>query len=290
MAPFITRINEIRRRHPAFQRLRNVRFHGSDNDRFLVWSKGGPDEGDTVLVVVNLDPHNAQETVLHLDLGALGVPWQGPFRAHDELAGETYTWDGPTPTCGSTPRRARWPTSSASAAFCQTSRAVERLRSDRTGLAAADQAAQAAVSADGSTPRSARAASDAVERPAGGGPVAPGQGHRHQHAVGLLGPRVDLDRPPGHRLGLVGVAPAHQQLAGPGGGGHEPAAEVLALQHQPLGVGHALVQLAPVQLHRGQVVAERQRRRAVGLGPGRPGHVVVEPVEVDAQPLARSPA
>ena len=30
-------------------------------------------------------------------LGALGVPWQGPFPAHDELTGETYTWDGPTP-------------------------------------------------------------------------------------------------------------------------------------------------------------------------------------------------
>jgi starch synthase (maltosyl-transferring) len=47
--------------------------------------------------VVNLDPHNAQETLLHLDLGSLGVPWQGPFPAHDELTGETYTWDGPTP-------------------------------------------------------------------------------------------------------------------------------------------------------------------------------------------------
>jgi len=97
MVPFITRINEIRRRHPAFQRLRNVRFHGTDNDHFLVWSKGSPDEGDVVLAVVNLDAHHAQETVLHLDLGALGVPWQGPFRVHDELGGETYTWDGPTP-------------------------------------------------------------------------------------------------------------------------------------------------------------------------------------------------
>jgi starch synthase (maltosyl-transferring) len=97
MVPFITRINEIRRRHPAFQRLRSVRFHGTDNDRFLVWSKGRPEEGDVVLMVVNLDPHNAQETVLHLDLGALGAPWQGPFRAHDELGGETYTWDGAHP-------------------------------------------------------------------------------------------------------------------------------------------------------------------------------------------------
>jgi len=97
MVPLITRVNEIRRAHPAFRFLRNVRFHGASNEQFLVWSKGGSDDGDTVLIVVNLDPHNAQETLLHLDLGVLGVPWQGPFPAHDELTGETYTWDGPTP-------------------------------------------------------------------------------------------------------------------------------------------------------------------------------------------------
>jgi starch synthase (maltosyl-transferring) len=96
MAPFITRVNEIRRRHLAFRWLRNVRFHGSSNERLLVWSKGHADD-DLVLVVVNCDPHNAQESVLDLDLGAMGLPWQGPLRAHDELGGETYTWDGNRP-------------------------------------------------------------------------------------------------------------------------------------------------------------------------------------------------
>ncbi|MGH9236205.1 MAG: alpha-1,4-glucan--maltose-1-phosphate maltosyltransferase [Acidimicrobiales bacterium] len=97
MTPVITRVNEIRRRHPAFRWLRNIRFHGTSNDRFLVWTKGHAAEGDLVLVVVNLDPHDAQETVLDLDLGAVGLPWQGPYRAHDELGGETYTWDGGHP-------------------------------------------------------------------------------------------------------------------------------------------------------------------------------------------------
>ncbi len=97
MAPVVTRVNEIRRRHAAFRSLRNIRFHGSANERFLVWTKGHADEGDLVLVVVNLDPHHAQETVLDLDLGAVGLPWQGPFQAHDELGGETYTWDGGRP-------------------------------------------------------------------------------------------------------------------------------------------------------------------------------------------------
>jgi starch synthase (maltosyl-transferring) len=97
LAPFIARVNDIRRRHPAFRWLKNVRFHGTSNDRFLVWSKGRLDDGDLVLVVVNLDPHGAQESILDLDLGTMGLPWQGPYSATDELTGETYTWDGPGP-------------------------------------------------------------------------------------------------------------------------------------------------------------------------------------------------
>jgi starch synthase (maltosyl-transferring) len=97
MAPFITRINEIRRAHPAFARLDNIRFHGSADDAFLVWSKGSVGDGDLVLIVVNLDPHNPRETVLDLDLGAMGLPWSGPLHVHDELGGDDYTWDGPHP-------------------------------------------------------------------------------------------------------------------------------------------------------------------------------------------------
>jgi starch synthase (maltosyl-transferring) len=97
LAPFIATVNDIRRRHPALQWLKNVRFHGSSNDRFLVWTRGHRDEGDLVLVVVNLDPHRAQETVLELDLGAIGLPWQGPYTAMDELTGDVFAWDGPSP-------------------------------------------------------------------------------------------------------------------------------------------------------------------------------------------------
>jgi starch synthase (maltosyl-transferring) len=97
LAPFIATINDIRRRHPALHWLKNVRFHGSSNDRFLVWSRGHRDEGDLVLVVVNLDPHSAQETVLGLDLGAIGLSWQGPYTVMDELTGDVFVWDGPNP-------------------------------------------------------------------------------------------------------------------------------------------------------------------------------------------------
>ncbi|MCX3061514.1 hypothetical protein OFY01_17450, partial [Streptomyces sp. GXMU-J5] len=109
IAPFITRLNEIRRRHPALHRLRNLRFHATDNDALIAYSKHGTcargreGEGevgsgaavgagadDTVLVVVNLDPHHPQEGTVFLDLNELGL--NEPVRVHDEISGETYRW------------------------------------------------------------------------------------------------------------------------------------------------------------------------------------------------------
>ena len=97
LAPFVTRLNQVRRRHPAFSELRNVRFHPSYNDSILAWSKHTDDRSDVVLVVVNLDPHAAHDDTLTLDLGFLGLPWDLPFEAHDELTGTTYTWQGGHP-------------------------------------------------------------------------------------------------------------------------------------------------------------------------------------------------
>ena len=47
---------------------------------------------DTVIVVVNLDPHGARETVVDLDLPALGLDWHETFSVHDVLTGETWLW------------------------------------------------------------------------------------------------------------------------------------------------------------------------------------------------------
>ena len=75
------------RAHPALRELRTLRFHGStDDEHLLVYSKTAPDGADPVLVVVNLDPVDAHEGLLHLDLGVLGMPATGPYevarRAH----------------------------------------------------------------------------------------------------------------------------------------------------------------------------------------------------------------
>jgi len=92
IAPLIRTMNEIRRRHPDVWALRDIRFHHSDNDRFLAYSRGHLDR-DLLLVVVNLDAHQPQETFVRLDLGALGLP-QGRYHLHDELRGDHYDWEG----------------------------------------------------------------------------------------------------------------------------------------------------------------------------------------------------
>ncbi|HZT65439.1 MAG TPA: alpha-1,4-glucan--maltose-1-phosphate maltosyltransferase [Acidimicrobiales bacterium] len=97
LAPWITRVNDIRRRHRAFDSLRNIVFHHSANPALLAYSKHTDDRSDVVLTVVNLDPSNVQETVLWVDLGVLGIPWDQPYEAYDEMTGQSFTWQGPEP-------------------------------------------------------------------------------------------------------------------------------------------------------------------------------------------------
>jgi starch synthase (maltosyl-transferring) len=94
LAPYITRLNQVRREHPALHWLRNLALHRTDDDRIMCFSKRRvTDAGeDTVVVVVNVDPHAARETTVHLDLPALGLDWADSFAAHDEITGATYRW------------------------------------------------------------------------------------------------------------------------------------------------------------------------------------------------------
>ncbi len=96
LAPYLTRLNELRRQHPALQQLRNLHFHHTDSDQIICYSKtvtgGDGHHTDTVLVVVNLDPHGARETTVRLDMPALGMEWDDTMAVHDEIGGETYVW------------------------------------------------------------------------------------------------------------------------------------------------------------------------------------------------------
>ena len=89
LAPFITRLNEIRRENIALQRLRNLRFHSTDSEAIIAYSKR---EGENlILVVVNLDPVNAQETTVHWNMSELGLS-SPTFEVTDLLDKKRYTW------------------------------------------------------------------------------------------------------------------------------------------------------------------------------------------------------
>lgn len=92
LAPFLRKINSIRRRHEAFKWLTNVTFHHSDDERVIVFSKRTGD--DVMLMVVNLDPMETAQTRLWLDLDALSVSENESFEAYDELTDELFEWEG----------------------------------------------------------------------------------------------------------------------------------------------------------------------------------------------------
>ena len=111
---YIADLNRIRRSHVALHWLRNLRFHHVDQPELICFSKRldgasailertsgqaapqageqGGDAADTVLVVVNLDPHQAREATVWLDLPELGMDWHEGLTVKDELSGEIYGW------------------------------------------------------------------------------------------------------------------------------------------------------------------------------------------------------
>jgi len=95
LAPYLTMLNRVRREHRSLQLLRNLTVHSSDDENVLVYAKqavvGDPDS-DTVIVVVNLDPHATRETTVHIDLPALGMDWGERYVVHDEVTGADWSW------------------------------------------------------------------------------------------------------------------------------------------------------------------------------------------------------
>ncbi|HVV74578.1 MAG TPA: alpha-1,4-glucan--maltose-1-phosphate maltosyltransferase [Mycobacteriales bacterium] len=103
LAPFLSSLNEIRRQQIALQYDRTLRFHHTDSDVVMAYSKTVPARqqpvdgpaGAPVLVVVNLDDKYRQSAWIDLDLSAIGVADGAAYDVHDLLTGARYTWRGP---------------------------------------------------------------------------------------------------------------------------------------------------------------------------------------------------
>ncbi|MEW6386213.1 MAG: alpha-1,4-glucan--maltose-1-phosphate maltosyltransferase [Thermodesulfobacteriota bacterium] len=92
---FIARVNRIRRENPALQSDWNLHFFPISNDQLLCYSKCSEDLANTILVVVNLDPHHTQGGWLELPLRELGLDPNQPYQVHDLLGEARFLWHGP---------------------------------------------------------------------------------------------------------------------------------------------------------------------------------------------------
>ena len=100
MMGLLTTLNGIRRRHPALQRLRNLKIHETTHPSVVCFSRhldaweSPTGVADTVIVVVNLDPHDTAIGAIHLDLSALKISGSSSscFKVRDELDGKVYDW------------------------------------------------------------------------------------------------------------------------------------------------------------------------------------------------------
>ena len=91
----IALVNRIRHENPALQSDRGLRFHPTENDHLVAYTKSTPDLADVVLTVVNVDPHHTQAGMVTLPIEELGIRRDRGFQAHELLSGARYLWNGP---------------------------------------------------------------------------------------------------------------------------------------------------------------------------------------------------
>ena len=90
----ITRVNEIRRGHPALRHNWNLSFHDADNEAFLCYSKATPDASDVLVVVVSLDPRRPQQGWVELPVERWGLRSDTSFVMDELLSGQRCHWTG----------------------------------------------------------------------------------------------------------------------------------------------------------------------------------------------------
>jgi starch synthase (maltosyl-transferring) len=92
---FIAAVNAIRIANQALHSDWSLRFHFTDNEQLLCYSKESEDHANLIVVVVNLDPHYTQAGFVTLPLNEFEIPQDVPFEVEDLLTESRYTWNGP---------------------------------------------------------------------------------------------------------------------------------------------------------------------------------------------------
>jgi starch synthase (maltosyl-transferring) len=103
----ITLLNHLRRAHPALQTHLNTRFYAADSDQIIWYGKptaasDGP-LAEMIMVMVNMDPHNAHGCTYEVPLWQFGLPDTGTIAVEDLAQGNSFQLHGKTQTIHLTP-------------------------------------------------------------------------------------------------------------------------------------------------------------------------------------------
>jgi starch synthase (maltosyl-transferring) len=90
----IALLNRLRRAYPALQTHLNTRFYVARDENILYYGKVAPDSGDLILVMVNLDPHQAHDCAFEVPLWELGLADDGIVSVEDLAQGHRFDWRG----------------------------------------------------------------------------------------------------------------------------------------------------------------------------------------------------
>lgn len=94
LAPWLARLNQLRRAHPALQQLRGIQFLDVDNDALLAYAKTDPESGSTVLCIVSLNPQGTEEGTVRDVPAAFGLTPHSRLTLRDEIGGGLTQTDG----------------------------------------------------------------------------------------------------------------------------------------------------------------------------------------------------
>jgi starch synthase (maltosyl-transferring) len=90
----IAQLNRIRKENRALQQFRNLRFHASQSDQILFFSKTTEARDNVLLVAVLLDPWHAHSGIVHAPLELAGCAPDETYQVHDLLTDERFLWTG----------------------------------------------------------------------------------------------------------------------------------------------------------------------------------------------------
>ncbi|HEX3726318.1 MAG TPA: alpha-1,4-glucan--maltose-1-phosphate maltosyltransferase, partial [Pirellulales bacterium] len=91
----ITAVNRARRENPALQHDAGLRFHPTDNDQILCYSKHDKEHKNLVVMVVNLTFQELQRGFIDLSALAGQYGLEGTFQVQDVLTLKIFDWHGP---------------------------------------------------------------------------------------------------------------------------------------------------------------------------------------------------